>query len=230
MRPTTRRAAEVATVLARHGLGSMVDFLELHGTRGRKRRAAAPPRRVGPAHLRHALEELGPAFVKLGQVLSTRPDLVPPEYETELSILQDAAPATPTREITRVIEDALGQSIREAYPRFDGAPLACASIGQVHAATLPDGTDVVVKVRRPGVTETIDLDLAVLARVAATAARRPALSATTPSASRTSSTRRCTASSTTCARRAAPKPPAPRSTATRRSMCRGSSGVTRATA
>jgi len=176
MRPTTRRAAEVATVLARHGLGSMVDFLELHGTRrSRKRRAAAPPRRVGPAHLRHALEELGPAFVKLGQVLSTRPDLVPPEYETELSILQDAAPAAPTREIMRVIEDALQQPIREAYARFDGAPLAAASIGQVHAATLPDGTDVVVKVRRPGVTETIDLDLAVLARVAATAARRPAL-------------------------------------------------------
>lgn len=114
-------------------------------------------------------------FMKLGQVLSTRPDLVPPAYETELAKLQDAAPPVPVAEVEATVRRALGRAVDDAYATFDRVPLAAASIGQVHAATLPDGTDVVVKVRRPGVVQQVDLDLHLLARAARLLARIPFL-------------------------------------------------------
>src|SRR4051794_39855258 len=105
MQPTTRRAAEVARVLARHGLGSLVEFLEVHAPRRLRRasRVDASPR-VGPVRRGGALEELGPTFVRLGQVLSPRPDLVPPKYETELARLQDSAPWVPAARIVDLVE------------------------------------------------------------------------------------------------------------------------------
>jgi ubiquinone biosynthesis protein len=129
----------------------------------------------GPEHLRRAFEELGPTFIKLGQVLSTRPDLVPPEYEAALSVLQDAAPTVPTADIVGAVESALGRPVRQLFGVFEAVPIAAASIGQVHAATLPDGTEVVVKVRRPGVVEQVSVDLALLDRLAEVAGRRSSI-------------------------------------------------------
>jgi ubiquinone biosynthesis protein len=167
VKPTTRRAGEVAAVLSRHTLATVGDVV---GVRLRSRRFRHEP--VSPRHLRRALEELGPTFMKLGQVLSTRPDLVPPAFDAELARLQDSAPPVPTEDVVRAIEGALGRALDEAYAWFDPAPLAAASIGQVHAARLPDGTDVVVKVRRPNVVDSIEVDLDLIEKVAAIAGRR----------------------------------------------------------
>jgi ubiquinone biosynthesis protein len=125
-----------------------------------------------PEHVRRALEELGPTFIKLGQILSTRADLLPPAYQVELAKLQDAAPALKTEVVTAIIAAEFGRPVDAIFSTFADVPLACASIGQVHAATLTDGTRVVVKVRRPGVVEQIDLDLQILRNLAATASRR----------------------------------------------------------
>ncbi|MGZ8766443.1 MAG: ABC1 kinase family protein [Acidimicrobiia bacterium] len=122
---------------------------------------------VGPRRLRHTLEALGPTFMKLGQVLSTRPDLMSPAYEVELSRLQDAAPPVPWADIRACVTRALGDPPEERFAVFSHTPLAAASIGQVHAARLDDGTEVVVKVRRPGVVAQIALDLHLLRRAAA---------------------------------------------------------------
>ena len=134
----------------------------------RIRRTTEP---VGPRRLRRTLESLGPTFMKLGQVLSTRPDLVSPAYEAELSKLQDDAPSVPWSEIEVLVTGALGASPDRSFGEFTHEPLAAASIGQVHAARLHDGTEVVVKVRRPGVVAAIALDL-VLLRTAARALSR----------------------------------------------------------
>lgn len=123
-------------------------------------------RRGGPEHLRDALFELGPRFMKLGQVLSTRPDLIPPPYEEALSSLQDAAPAVPFAAVREAISHELSQGTAQAYVCIAEEPIASASIGQVHAARLLDGTEVVVKVRRPGIIATVESDLAILHSVA----------------------------------------------------------------
>jgi ubiquinone biosynthesis protein len=167
MRATTRRAGEVTAILVRHGAATVLDFLGVR-TRGRRLRHAP----VSPAHLRRALEELGPTFMKLGQVLSTRPDLVPPSFEIELARLQDSAPPVPTAAVVRAIESSLGRPVDDLYASFDPQPLAAASIGQVHAAQLPDGTDVVVKVRRPNVVDAVTVDLDLIERFAGIAAKR----------------------------------------------------------
>jgi ubiquinone biosynthesis protein len=155
-----RRRGEIATILSRHGLGYLVD-------RVHQRDASPTP----PEHVRLALEELGPTFVKLGQVLSTRSDLLPPEYLAELAKLQDAAPALPSGVAASVIEEELGRPLSEVFSSFDDAALAAASIGEAHAATLHNGAEVVVKVRRPGVVEQIEGDLLLLQDFAARAER-----------------------------------------------------------
>jgi ubiquinone biosynthesis protein len=175
VRSTTHRATEVAAVLLRQGLGWMVDLLELRGLVPGARESHADVGHPGPQHLRRALEELGPTFMKLGQVLSTRPDLVPPEYESALAVLQDAAPTVPTADIVGAVQSALGQPLRQTFSVFEPVPIAAASIGQVHAATLPDGTEVVVKVRRPGVVEQVAVDLELIGRLAEVASRRPSI-------------------------------------------------------
>jgi ubiquinone biosynthesis protein len=170
------RYREIADVLARHGLGYLLGILGLgrfvpfhHGLLGHPQRDEPYTR---PEHLRMAFEELGTTFIKLGQVLSTRADLLPPDYQAELAKLQDAAPAVPWEAIEEALVAELGQPVEAAYATIDPKPLAAASIGQAHAATLHDGTDVVVKVRRPGVVEQVEADLEILHNLAAAASRR----------------------------------------------------------
>ncbi|MFN3310214.1 MAG: ubiquinone biosynthesis regulatory protein kinase UbiB [Thermomonas sp.] len=119
------------------------------------------------ARLRLALQELGPIFVKFGQVLSTRRDLLPPDIADELALLQDRVAPFPGEQARALVEQALGRTIEAAYASFDTVPLASASIAQVHAATLHDGREVVVKVLRPGIDRQIEADIALLKAIAA---------------------------------------------------------------
>lgn len=132
-------------------------------------------RHTRPARLRMALEELGPTFIKLGQLLSTRPDFIPPEYLDELAKLQDSVPPFTYPEVQQIFQEEFGKDPSEIYEYFDSVPLAAASIGQVHSARLSDdqvpagdetGRDVVVKVQRPGIENTIAVDLEILAHIA----------------------------------------------------------------
>jgi ubiquinone biosynthesis protein len=161
-------------VLARHGLGFLISITGLERfvvlQRLFNRGYEQPLSR--PEHVRLALEELGPTFIKLGQILSTRADLLPPAYQAELAKLQDAAPAVRPQIVTSVIEAEFGRPVSSVFRYFDETPLAAASIGQVHAAELMDGTPVVVKVQRPGVVQQIELDLQILHNLATTASRR----------------------------------------------------------
>jgi ubiquinone biosynthesis protein len=171
MRGRHRRQRQIAEVLVRHGLGYAVDLVGLERFRpsSPERPDALPG---GPERLRRVLEDLGPTFIKLGQILSTRADLVGPEYQAELAKLQDAAPSLAPQEVWEVIVLELGGKEESAFASFGLEPLAAASIGQAHAATLRDGTEVVVKVRRPGVVEQVSEDLEILRNLAAFASRR----------------------------------------------------------
>ncbi len=135
----------------------------------RRRRTALADTK--PEEVRKALEELGTTFIKLGQILSTRPDLVPPAYQAELATLQDSAPPVPVAQVKRAIEASLGKPVSQLFATFDERPLAVGSIGQVHAATLQSGAEVVVKVRRPHVVEKVELDLEILQSIARRAQR-----------------------------------------------------------
>ncbi len=153
-------------IAARHLFGYTVGLLGLdrvipfhHGLLGHGRRDA---RYTRPEHVRLAVEELGVASIKIGQILSTRADLLPPAYQVQLAKLQDAARPEPAATIRDVIVDELGRSLDAVFSTFEWEPLAAASIGQAHAATRPDGSEVIVKVRRPGVSEQVDLDLEIL--------------------------------------------------------------------
>lgn len=116
----------------------------------------------GPAHLREMLEELGPTFVKMGQLLSTRPDIVPDAYIAELSKLQDTAPTLSVKSIIDVIESEFGVAIEELYQEFEPVPIAAASLGQVHCARLLDGTPVIVKVQRPNIRDAVETDIEIM--------------------------------------------------------------------
>ena len=121
--------------------------------------------------IRMALIELGPIFVKFGQAISTRRDLLPPDIADELAMLQDRVPPFPASEAIAILDEAYGQPVTDVFQRFDREPFAAASIAQVHTAALDDGTEVIVKLLRPGVREEIDRDLEVLYLLAGLADR-----------------------------------------------------------
>lgn len=170
------RYREIAQVLVHHGFGYVVTQLGLVSLLSLPRRVVlqvppAPPLSTA-ARLREALIALGPTFVKLGQALSTRPDLLPPDVVAELGKLQDTVPPFPAAQAIATIEECLGRPIGELFAHFDPVPLAAASLGQVHAAVLPDGAHVAVKVQRPDIAQRINTDLAILADLAALAQER----------------------------------------------------------
>lgn len=173
------RYREIAQVLVGHGFGYLVEQLGLTSLLSLPRRVVLrvpPPTPLGTAaRLREALVALGPAFVKLGQALSTRPDLMPPEFVAELGKLQDTVPPFPGAVAVAAVEASLGHPIEILFDRFDPTPFAAASLGQVHAARLHSGEEVVVKVQRPDIAQRINTDLAILADLAALAQERLAI-------------------------------------------------------
>lgn len=177
-----RRYRQIIEVLARHGFGAALSQLGLGRRLGlpvRLLRRERPSVEITPAqHMRLALEELGPTFIKFGQIISTRPDLLPPDFIAELSRLQDDVPPEPWEPIKACIEEELGGPIEQLFATFDPTPMAAASLGQVHAATLADGQEVIVKVQRPDIERTIDVDLDILYDLARMAQRRTALGQT----------------------------------------------------
>ncbi len=166
------RAARIGRVLIRYRLDDLLDdtpaerWLKLARpfVPRASREIAVQPRGM---RLRLALQELGPIFVKFGQILSTRRDLMPSDIAIELSLLQDRVAPFDGETARRIVETSLGQDIREAFEHFDTTPLASASIAQVHAARLPGGREVVVKVLRPDIEKQIDGDIALLSSIAA---------------------------------------------------------------
>jgi ubiquinone biosynthesis protein len=154
----------VLYVVGRLHLDRFVALARGHSRTTRRRATAAE-------HARAAIEELGPTAIKLGQILSTRGDVLPPDWQRELARLQDAAPPVPRAAIRATIEEELGRPVERLFASFDDVPLACASIGQVHAAVLAGGGEVVVKVRRPGVVDDVALDLEVITSVVALTSR-----------------------------------------------------------
>jgi predicted unusual protein kinase regulating ubiquinone biosynthesis (AarF/ABC1/UbiB family) len=167
------RLNAIRRVFMRHGLDELV--WRLHLLRPIAWLRALLPRRrprlpLG-ARLRLALEELGPIYVKFGQALSVRPDLLAPEVAFELAKLQDQVPPFAGEAAVAALERAYGRPVDDVFAFFDREPLAAASIAQVHAARLRDGTDVVVKVLRPNVRALIERDVEVLYAAAALAER-----------------------------------------------------------
>src|SRR6058998_2299229 len=160
------RGTRIATVMAKHGVKALF---------GRPGEDGATGRRGQARHLRSALEELGPTFAKLGQVLSTRPDLLPTEFIEELATLQDNVPPLTEEEVVRVMEQELGVPWEDVFDTIDPAPLAAGTIAQVHRATLTGGERVVVKVQRPTAREEIEQDLALLELFAEKVSDRPGL-------------------------------------------------------
>ncbi len=173
-RRTLFRLVAIQRVLVKYSLDDIIK--ETHLLRPLRFLFYLAPRRrdrtapIGE-RIRLALEELGPIFVKFGQAISTRRDLLPPDIADELAKLQDAVPPFPAEEAIAIVETAYDKPVGEVFKRFDAAPLAAASIAQVHSAQLVNGTEVIVKVLRPGVQDEIERDLDVLRTLAGLADR-----------------------------------------------------------
>ncbi len=173
-RRTIFRMLAIQRVLVKYGLDDVIK--ETHLLRPLRFLFYLAPRRRDRSaplgeRIRLALEELGPIFVKFGQAISTRRDLLPPDIADELAKLQDAVPPFPAEQAIDIIETAYGNTVDNVFERFDVEPLAAASIAQVHTAKLSNGPEVIVKVLRPGVQEQIERDLAVLRMLAGLADR-----------------------------------------------------------
>lgn len=163
--------------MARHGFGAIIAELGLESTlslplRLLRREPPTVTRRSAAIHLRLALEELGPTFIKIGQIASTRPEILPRAYIDELSKLQDDVPPSPWEEVQPLIERELNAPIEEVFLAFDPIPLASASLAMVYVALLPDHTQVIVKIQRPNIEKVIETDLAIIRDVARQAAER----------------------------------------------------------
>jgi ubiquinone biosynthesis protein len=159
------RLRQIVVILVKHGFGDVIARIGLGGLAPASKEGEERKKITFAERLRVTLQDLGPSFIKLGQIVSTRADLLPPEVISELKKLQDDVPPMPIAEVRATIEETLGSPVDEVYRGFEEKPLACASIGQVHRARLPQGdgeTDVVVKVQRTRARETIERDLDLL--------------------------------------------------------------------
>jgi ubiquinone biosynthesis protein len=150
------RFVAINRVLVRHGLGNLLDLL--HKKADEKSGTGFP----SPQRMRRVLEDLGPSFIKLGQLLSTRADMLPPHAIEELKRLQDRVPPVPFPEIQKVIEHQIGRPLSRIFKEFSPEPMAAASVAQVHPATLFGGQEVVVKIIRPGIEKTIGRDIGLM--------------------------------------------------------------------
>ncbi|MDY0267711.1 ABC1 kinase family protein [Trichloromonas sp.] len=166
---TIRRYRNVLGILIKYGFGHIVEELNLNYYLELGRRivtlGTAPKeieRLSQPERLRLAMVELGPTFIKLGQILSTRPDIIPKEYADEFGKLQDKVPSLPYDEIEVYIREELGAPVDELFSEFSPIPLAAASIAQVHRGRLTSGEEVVIKVRRPAIKQIIETDVDIL--------------------------------------------------------------------
>jgi ubiquinone biosynthesis protein len=162
------RYRQILSVLLKYGFGDWLEHLNISQIFERGARMISRTRRermeklTRAERIRMAVEELGPTFIKLAQILSTRPDLIPPDFAQELGKLQDRVPPFPFGEVREIVESELKAPLEREFRRFDEVPLAAASIGQVHRAQLREGQEVVVKVQRPGIRKLIEIDLEIL--------------------------------------------------------------------
>ena len=162
-----KRYREIARLLWKYGRSDLVKQMELDDDLADGEARVDTTGDTSPDQLADDLEAMGPTYVKLGQVLSSRPDLLPQPYIRGLARLQDKVKPFPYEEVEKIVEEELGVRISKAFSRFDPDPIAGASLGQVHVAALRDGREVVVKVQRPGVPEQVAEDFEVLAEIAA---------------------------------------------------------------
>lgn len=167
-----KRFQKIINTLVKHGFGQLIHdlgidelarHLPFHWSGKEKKEMVELSR---PVRIRMVAEELGPTFVKLGQLLSTRSDILPPEYLVELRKLQDQVPPFPFSQVREIIEKELGRSLETIFKSFEEFPTAAASIGQVHRAVLPGEEEVIVKVQRPNIQKTIEQDLDILEEIA----------------------------------------------------------------
>jgi ubiquinone biosynthesis protein len=162
------RLREIGGILIRHGLGHVAQRLRLPGARWWRRRHPVPEAITLslPERLRTIFEELGPTFVKFGQILSIRRDLLPLEYVEEFEKLQDAVPPVPFAEVAQLIQAEFGREVKEVFEGFATEPLASASIAQAHLGRIKSGQEVIVKVQRPQIRRMILRDLAIMVHLA----------------------------------------------------------------
>src|SRR5882724_2840901 len=166
------RLREIGRVLLRHGLGHVAQRLRLPGVRWWRQ---PPPEAISfslPERLRMIFEELGPTFIKFGQILSIRRDVLPEEYVSEFEKLQDAVPPFSYAEVARLIAEEFGRDVKDVFEEFASEPLASASIAQAHLARTKTGQEVIVKVQRPQIRQMILQDLAIMEHLARLLARR----------------------------------------------------------
>jgi len=167
-----QRYRQILTVLFKYGFGDLVDVLKIEqyieiGLQMISRKRREKIERLSRAErVRMALEELGPTFIKMGQILSTRPDLLPVEFIRELGKLQDNVPPFGFDQAKKIIETELGAPLQDIFMNFDETPVASASLGQVHEALLAEDEEVVVKVQRPGIRKTIEVDMEIMLHLA----------------------------------------------------------------
>jgi len=157
-----KRLREISSVVVRHGFGELWDRAKIWDVLGRREDGERPSREeiraTSARRFRETLADLGPTFIKLGQILSSRPDILPPDFIAELSHLQDRAAPMPVETVFQLIEKGLGRPASQLFASIDPEPMASASIAQVHRARLKGGEEVVVKVQRPGIEEQIRSD------------------------------------------------------------------------
>ncbi|WP_407347448.1 AarF/ABC1/UbiB kinase family protein [Methanolobus sp. WCC1] len=172
-----KRYKKIIDILVKYEFDYLVDLMKLrpfhiHSSRSKIYHDSGTGTLSGPERMRKVLEELGPTYVKLGQILSVRKDLIPVEYAEEFSKLQDNVPPFAFEDVKRIIQEELETPLEDLFESFERSPIAAASIGQVHLAKLKDGTNVVVKVQRPQIRQVIETDLDIMYSLARLAEER----------------------------------------------------------